>query len=150
MVRVRRIERLASRIRIECSTWLSYTLMDARVGVEPTRAVSKAAVLPLDNPALATPDGLEPTTSGVTSRCYHLLSYGALVREVGVEPTCGLGFEASASSNCATPAGTEGWTRTSNLAVNSRLRYHCATSVWRKWHGFEPALPFGLATFKVG
>lgn len=99
---------------------------------------------------MATPAGLEPATSDLTSQRYHLLSYGALVRVEGVEPSSGLGFEASAFTISPHPYGTGGRARTYNLVINNHSRYPCATPVWRKWHGFEPALPFGLATFKVG
>jgi len=35
----------------------------------------------------APPTGVAPATSGLTGRCYHWLSYGGLVRALGLEPS---------------------------------------------------------------
>ena len=92
MVGAAGFEPATTRIRIEHSVLTELHPVAAKAGVEPAPTWFKArrptvSLLRIVY-FMAAPDGLEPTTSGLTSQRYHLLSYGALlVRVEGVEPS---------------------------------------------------------------
>ena len=119
-----------------------------RLGSNQRALGSRPSCLPTSILCMATQTGFEPTTSASTGRrtTVVLLGLGTGGR---IRTFSGLGFEASASTVSPHPYGSDGWGRTSNLAVNSRTRYHCATSEWRRGHGFEPALHHCLHAFKT-
>ena len=112
MVGAAGFEPATTRIRIEHSVLTELHPVAAKAGVEPAPTWFKArrptisllrivgdrplslrshlrlhVDVPRPRYLLATPDGLEPTTSDLTSQRYHQLSYGALVRVEGFEPS---------------------------------------------------------------